>query len=118
MFKDYFQGKCGIPTADSCFDYYLNEKELKLVHWENAMPKFEYDPKIPFFQLIVPTVDTYRYSQILDMLIKAHKPIFFTGKTGVGKSIILQKYLQEFKDANDLVPVFLNFSTQTNSYMT
>ena len=53
------------------------------------MPAFEYDSKLPFFSLLVPTVDTVRYSTLLEMLVSINKAVFFTGNTGVGKSIIL-----------------------------
>jgi dynein heavy chain len=48
-----------------------------------------YDPKLPFFSIVVPTVETVRYTTILDMLVSVGKPVFFTGSTGVGKSIIV-----------------------------
>ncbi len=57
------------------------------------MPEFVYDPKQPFFSIMVPTVETVRYSTILEMLIQINKPVFFTGSTGVGKSIIVQNYI-------------------------
>jgi dynein heavy chain len=55
-----------------------------------------YDPKLPFFSMVVPTVETVRYTTILDMLVSVGKPVFFTGSTGVGKSIIVQNFLSAF----------------------
>ena len=53
------------------------------------MPNFIYDPKVPFFSLMVPTVETVRYTTLLEMLLSIGKPVFFTGSTGVGKSVII-----------------------------
>ena len=62
------------------------------------MPEFVYDPKLPFFSIMVPTVETVRYSHILEMLVQVNKPVFFTGSTGVGKSIIVQNYITHNQD--------------------
>ena len=53
------------------------------------VPTFVYEPKLPFFSIMVPTVDTVRYTTLLDMLTNVGKPVFLTGSTGVGKSIIV-----------------------------
>lgn len=44
--------------------------------------------------------------------------MFFTGETGVGKSVIIQKYIGQNKDVKQLSPITLNFSAQTDSYST
>lgn len=68
MLRDFF-GKLHIPVSETVFEYYFNEKEQKFVHWNKIVPTFTYDPKLPFFSLLVPTVDTVRYSTLLDMLV-------------------------------------------------
>lgn len=44
--------------------------------------------------------------------------MFFTGETGVGKSVIIQKYISVYKEKKQLAPIPLNFSAQTNSKST
>ena len=114
MLRDFF-GKLHIPTSETVFDYFYSEKELKIVHWEKVIPAFEYDPKLPFFSILVPTVDTVRYTAILDMLISINKPLFMTGNTGVGKSIIASNYIQQNQEKQGLAPIMFNFSAQTSS---
>ena len=92
MLRDFF-AKLHFPGAETVLEYFYHEKEAKIIHWERQVPQFEYDPKTPFFSLLVPTVDTVRYTALLDMLVQIGKPVFFTGNTGVGKSIIMQKYI-------------------------
>jgi dynein heavy chain len=59
---------------------------------------------------MVPTVETVRYSTILEMLIQINKPVFFTGSTGVGKSIIVQNYIALNQEKQYLAPIMLTFS--------
>lgn len=53
------------------------------------------------------------------MLTHVNKPIFITGATGTGKSMIVQKFIQDTR-ANDkqYLPIELNFSAQTESKST
>ena len=83
------------------------------------MKQFEFDPNLPYFQLMVPTVDTYRYAFILEMLYTySSKPIFFTGNSGVGKSIIIQNCLSSMKEPKGVQTINVNFSAQTTSLST
>ena len=68
------------------------------MHWSRIVPSFTYDPRMPFFSLMVPTVETVRYTTLLEMLGTVGKPVFLTGSTGVGKSVIIQNYLAAFQD--------------------
>lgn len=50
--------------------------------WAKLMPKFAYNQEQPFFEIIVPTLDTVRFGFIMQNLIKVNKPVLFTGETG------------------------------------
>ena len=79
--------------------------------WQNEVPKeFLYDPKLPYFSILVPTLNTVRYSYLLDLCLKIKKHCFFTGETGVGKSVVIQNYIAKNREENRLNPFFLNFS--------
>ena len=54
------------------------------------MPKFEYSKTQSYFSLVVPTKDTVRFSWLLKQNVLNSNPVFFTGITGVGKSIITE----------------------------
>lgn len=108
--------KLKIPPSESVFEYYLEPGEQKFVPW--SVPEFEYDPKSTYFSILVPTVDTVRYSYLLDVCIQKSKHVFFTGETGVGKSFIIHKYISVHKEARQLMPKVLNFSAQTSSNST
>lgn len=78
------------------------------------MDEFQYDKSKSYFELVVPTKDTVRYSWLLGESLKCDQPVFFTGVTGVGKSIIVNSTLQALKKFS-YVEAFLAFSSQTTS---
>ena len=79
---------------------------------------FEYPVQpTPFFQLVVPTVDTKKVMTLLQMTTMVNKPVFVTGATGTGKSMIVQQFISELRAKNTMpiAPIELNFSAQTES---
>ena len=87
--------------------------------WKLIVPSFEFDPSVQFFSLFVPTIDTVRYSFLMQVAYDAMNPIFFTGITGTGKSAISISLLNslsqtiEGSDKKTVLPVPINFSGQT-----
>jgi len=71
--------------------------------------EFEFIKEKPFFDIMVETDMTYKHSFLLEMLLSGSKPIFFTGETGVGKSVVIMNTLNRLAE-KDLVPINLNFS--------
>jgi dynein heavy chain len=67
---------------------------------------------------MVPTVDTTKYAFCLESLLSIEKPSFFTGNSGVGKSVVIQNQLQQIKDRGALVIITINMSAQTTSAKT
>lgn len=53
--------------------------------WDKIIPSFVYDPEVPYFDLLVPTVDTVRYGYLMESLLNIRYSVLFTGTTGVGK---------------------------------
>lgn len=87
--RDHFK-MCAIPQGNTCFDYYLEtKKEMRFQPWTNKIEDFVYEKDTPFFSLLVPTIDTVRNAYCLEILLEKEKSIFFTGVTGVGKSVII-----------------------------
>lgn len=117
VMRDFF-AKLHFPMAETVFEYYFSEKEQRFVHWSRLVPAFTYSPTQPFFSIVVPTVETVRYTALLDMQVNVGKPVFLTGSTGVGKSVLVQAYLASSSDKHGLAPVQLTFSAQTNSAST
>lgn len=87
------------------------------MEWSNKLEEFKYDKEANYFDLLVPTIDTTKYSSALEQLLDIQKPCLFTGGTGVGKSVIIKNLLLQLKlrETKATNPVFLNFSAQTKS---
>lgn len=80
------------PAKGEVYDYHFVKQDLgKWVPWSDSLRDL---PAIPsdaqFNSIIVPTVDTVRYTYLMDMLLKHEKPCLFVGPTGTGKSVYIQ----------------------------
>ncbi|KAK7195048.1 dynein heavy chain [Novymonas esmeraldas] len=106
------------PSYGSVYDYTINFSTRLLVPWESLVPEFTYSLATPYFNILVPTVDTVRYSTIAQTLLQCKKPILFNGQTGVGKTFIMADCLQRNKEALQLSLVTFQFSAQTSSERT
>ena len=63
--------------------------------WKEIVPEFKYDPKMPFFDMLVPTVDTVRSPSCFEQSSEAKPTLLFTGHSGVGKSVLAQRVLSQ-----------------------
>ncbi len=104
------------------FDYYYDLRKGKVWNpWENQVQKFEYVKDMSFFDMMVPTADTYKHRYCLEQLLSVQKPVFITGLTGVGKSVTVMNTIQilsvvkEESTVKPLIGININFSAQTDS---
>lgn len=98
------------PDGD-VFEFGINPMTHTLQHWNEQIPQFHYNPKMSFFDILVPTSDTVKYKAILHTLIYNGYNVLFTGETGVGKSVIVKDFLMTSNETID--PAFVNFSGKT-----
>ncbi|XP_045784195.1 dynein axonemal heavy chain 6 [Maniola jurtina] len=103
------------PQGFNFFDMFMDTKQRKLKVWAEIIPQFIYDCNRPFFETLVPTIDTVRYGYLFEKLLSVGKPVMFTGNTGVGKTCIAAEILKKMSSAGVFIPVILNFSAQTSS---
>jgi dynein heavy chain len=115
--KNEFKRIVTIPSyIASVYDFWIDFSSYNLVDWSAKLPdRFEYNPSIPYFQILVPTVDTVRYAYMMNILSKYGKPVLYNGVTGVGKSVMIANTLKENKEV-ELVTI--QFSAQTSSKRT
>lgn len=104
------------------YDYYYDLRKGKVWNpWENQVQKFEYVKEMSFFDMMVPTADTYKHRYCLEQLLSVQKPVFITGLTGVGKSVTVMNTIQilsvvkEESTVKPLIGININFSAQTDS---
>jgi hypothetical protein len=69
---------------------------------------------LPFYKIIVPTIDTIRYDYIINVLLLNGFPILLMGPVGTGKTSIIQCAL-DLLDETEYVILFEYMSAQTTS---
>lgn len=77
-----------LPPSASVFDFFVDVKKdaqgaavSALQQWSAVLPAFAYDKRMPYFQMLVPTVDTVRYSYLLQVsTLPGCVPCFFACK--------------------------------------
>ncbi|CAG5929115.1 unnamed protein product [Menidia menidia] len=116
QFEDNDNAK--LPKCGSLWNLYMNFNEERLEPWEKIIPSFIYNRKQPFFETLVPTIDTVRYGYLMENLLSVQRPVLFTGDTGVGKSVVARGLLNSIQENAGYLLVFINFSAQTSSART
>lgn len=108
--RDIFKA-CQYPQGFTVFDYFYDLKKSKQwVPWDDKVPNFVFSKEKSFFELMVETSITYRHSWCLETLLEGNYPVFFTGESGVGKSVIVQNTFNKLIDRNTHQGIYLNFS--------
>ena len=77
---------------------------------------FMYFPSMPFYKIMVPTVDTVRYDFLVYSLLQAKRPVLLTGPVGTGKTSLAQKVLQRL-DPKTYSLLVINMSAQVQCTM-
>uniref|UniRef100_T1J4J2 AAA+ ATPase domain-containing protein n=1 Tax=Strigamia maritima TaxID=126957 RepID=T1J4J2_STRMM len=116
LFEDNPDAK--LPSEQSLWGLFIDFDKKRLDVWDKIIPHFQFDVQMPFYNILVPTVDTVRFGYILEKLLAVKMPVLYTGISGVGKSVIARYHLSLIKDKSNYVPVFINFSAQTSSNVT
>ncbi|GMH41668.1 hypothetical protein BSKO_09578 [Bryopsis sp. KO-2023] len=78
-----------IPHADetSVYDYFFEKKSGQWKLWTTQIGEVDFPHDTPIRAIVVPTVDTVRYTYILDLAVKNVQPCLLVGPTGTGKGM-------------------------------
>eukprot|EP00698_Gefionella_okellyi_P021811 TRINITY_DN713_c0_g5_i1.p1 TRINITY_DN713_c0_g5~~TRINITY_DN713_c0_g5_i1.p1 ORF type:complete len:2528 (-),score=851.46 TRINITY_DN713_c0_g5_i1:18-6647(-) len=103
-------------SRDTVYDFYVNKKSRVWVKWEEKIiAGWRPQPaNLPFYKIVVPTVDTVRHQFLIEALVANHKHVLVVGGTGTGKTMMVQHTLAQLEPTQWSV-LIMNFSAQTNS---
>jgi len=96
------------------FDNYFDIKSLSLDTWEKKVPEYEAPVDKKFSSILVPTVDTTRYSWLLNALLMNKKPVMFCGDSGTAKTVTVFSAFRQL-DTDKYMFLNVNFSSRTTS---
>jgi dynein heavy chain len=107
-------------NAPDVYASYLDMATGNFAQWSHIIRGFEYDKDKSFFDLVIPTLDTTRFSFVLQRQVEVFANVFFTGVTGTGKTVIVSDLINRMKPDEEeggaaLHDISLNFSAQTVS---
>uniref|UniRef100_A0A0X3PBI3 Dynein heavy chain 2 n=1 Tax=Schistocephalus solidus TaxID=70667 RepID=A0A0X3PBI3_SCHSO len=103
------------PNKDSIYEYFVDPKTRTWIHWEEKLRAgWKYQPSMPFFKILVPTVDTVRYKFLVNTLVAKFCPVLITGPVGTGKTSVAQDVLFSL-DREAWSFLTINMSAQTSS---
>ena len=112
-FYNYF------PDPDTLVhDYFFSTEAGRYIPWIYTRPDFVIPANSQFHDIIVPTVDTIRYSYLLSTCIDNGIPLLFVGPTGTGKSILVKDKIHHELDQDKFTGIAIQFSGQTNAVQT
>ncbi|XP_026819508.1 dynein heavy chain 2, axonemal-like [Rhopalosiphum maidis] len=102
------------PVSDTVYHYYVDTKSAQFYHWDNFLrdSSWIYNTELPFFKIIVPTIDTVRYNYLVEAFLSKKRPVLLVGPVGTGKTLTVKKAL-DVLDKNKFLNLTINMSAQT-----
>ncbi|XP_023257599.1 dynein heavy chain 12, axonemal [Seriola lalandi dorsalis] len=115
-------GKWECPMDDKglVYDYFYEfNGKGRWIQWNDLIKNVNLgDKNTKVQEIIVPTIDTVRYTYLLDLCISYRVPLLFVGSTGTGKSVYVKDKLMNNLDKDLYLPFFINFSARTTANQT
>jgi len=127
------------PITDTVYHYYVDTSVLQFRHWNHLLHvgdqwtyNAEYKPefllrefqlnawsfaffRLPFFKIIVPTIDTVRYNYIVEAYRSMEQPVLLVGPVGTGKTSTVKKALDAL-DKNKFLLLTISMSAHTTTH--
>jgi len=104
--------------GSTVFDFFF---DTDMGAWRQWVDIMDTDP-IPltekFRSIIVPTVDTVRYTYLMNLSVSHQQPMLIVGETGTGKSVYVQRFIKTLPSEEYAPAVLVGFSARTTANMT
>ncbi|KAL8017811.1 putative bromodomain, AAA+ ATPase domain, dynein heavy chain region D6 P-loop [Plasmopara halstedii] len=102
----------GVQTR-SVYEVVVDDTTGKWVSWADKTPAFTFVPDASYFTMVVPTQDTTCFRFLLEKLMLANYHVLYSGETGVGKSVVVQSFLDEKAKTDNCLTSTMSYSAQT-----
>ena len=118
QFSDWWRTQTDVefPAEGLIWDYFVERRSGKMVHWNTKVPVFKLPSRPHLRQTIcVPTARTEAFTFVMQMLVEAGRPLLLVGPSGAGKSTVLKEKMRVLTsgDLADWLPLIV----QTNRLM-
>ncbi|XP_006862182.1 PREDICTED: dynein heavy chain 12, axonemal [Chrysochloris asiatica] len=109
--------ECNFDEKGLVYDYMYEFKNRgRWLHWNELIKSTTLgDKHVKIQDIIVPTIDTIRYTFLMDLSITYAKPLLFVGPTGTGKSVYVKDKLMNHLEKDLYFPFYVNFSARTSA---
>ena len=109
-----------LPRQGSVFDCVWDKSDQgKWQQWQDLIDKkFEIPKTARVSEIVIPTIDTVRYTYLLNRAIDHQEHLLFVGPTGTGKTIYVNAKIMKDLDRSKFKVISLGFSAQTSSAAT
>ena len=104
-----------LESSQVVMENYYDFERHDYVKFSTENYPFKYTKAMPFSSIYVPTIDSLRYSFILETLLNLRGNVYVTGETGTGKTAIIQNIIKKLNDTEEWTFIRMNFSAQTSS---
>ena len=102
----------------SVYDFVFDKTTGKWTPWTKTAEDVPISEEAAYTDIIVPTVDTIRYTYLIDVFSTHGKNFLFVGPTGTGKTAYIKRHVADGLDSEKYAYSFMNFSAQTSANMT
>lgn len=105
------------PVKGTLQNYYFlfNKTGSEFLKWDLIIEPFKYQQNMSFFEMFVPTKESVCYSWFSQRFLRVQEPLFFTGPTGTGKTIVMRTVIKDFVETKNYQSVEITFTYQTKS---
>eukprot|EP00049_Salpingoeca_infusionum_P016530 m.339145 g.339145 ORF g.339145 m.339145 type:complete len:4022 (-) comp16092_c0_seq1:259-12324(-) len=108
-----------IPDEGLVYNYLFESKgNGEWVSWNTMVDTSPFAKDTSFNSIIVSTIDTVRYTYLMNLLVMHESYPVFVGPTGTGKSVYINDFLSKGLPKETYKPLIVNFSAQTTAQQT
>ena len=108
------------------YSIYFDTEKAKWSSWTSLISREPFDPNLEAHEIIVPTVDTTRYTYLFDTFCKNailnhdlnRMAILLCGPTGTGKTVYINNHCLHGLSTDKFNVISLGFSAQTSAMQT